>query len=117
MTTYKESIKAADGIGLDSTDAAALDSLDCFGLDSPSFGIPFDSEAWEKAIGDPEKKNFYSHTITQDPEILHGHETSSDSTPVNNEANIEAQVNARVESRLEDASSDIALLYEYPFGV
>nr|GEU96923.1 reverse transcriptase domain, reverse transcriptase zinc-binding domain protein [Tanacetum cinerariifolium] len=101
MTIFKESIKASDGVGLDSIDAAALDSPDCVGLDSPSLGIPFDFKAWEKAIGDP-KKNFYGHTITQDPEILHGHETSSDSIQVNNEANIEAQVNARVESRLED---------------
>ncbi|GKD20248.1 hypothetical protein Tco_1221951 [Tanacetum coccineum] len=91
----------------DSSDVTALDSPDCVGLDSPSSGIPFDSEAWEKAIGDLKKKNFYGRKITQDPEILHGHGTSSDSTPVNNEANIEAQVNARVESRLEDMREEI----------
>ncbi|GKC67621.1 hypothetical protein Tco_1100219, partial [Tanacetum coccineum] len=75
MTSYKESIKVVDDV--------SLDSPDCVGLDSPSSGIPFDSEAWEKAIGDP-KKNFYGHKITKDPEILHGHGTSSDSTLVNN---------------------------------
>ncbi|GJR97529.1 hypothetical protein Tco_0269703 [Tanacetum coccineum] len=83
MTSYKESIKAVDDVSLDSSNVAALDSSDCVGLDSPSSGIPFDSEAWEKAIGDP-KKNFYGHKITKDPEILHGHGTSSDSTLVNN---------------------------------
>ncbi|GJV82615.1 GRAS protein [Tanacetum coccineum] len=92
VTSHKESIKAADGVDLDSPDGVDLDS--------PS-DIPFNSKAWEKAIGDPKKKNYYGHGITQDPKILHGHGTSVDSTPVNNEAIIEAQVIARVESRLE----------------
>lgn len=105
VTTYKESIQAVDGVGLDSADGVGLDTSGCVGLDSS--GIPFDSEAWEKAIGDPKKKNFYGHWITQDPEILHGHGTLSYSTPVDNEANIQAQVNARVESRLEEVREEM----------
>ncbi|GJW35998.1 hypothetical protein Tco_0058918 [Tanacetum coccineum] len=82
LTSYKESIEAADG--------------DSVGLDSPSH-MPFNSKAWEKAIGDP--KNFHGHGITQGPEILDCHGTSFDSSPVNNnEAIIEGQLIARVES-------------------
>ncbi|GKC25648.1 hypothetical protein Tco_1027798, partial [Tanacetum coccineum] len=61
----------------------------------------------ENSIGDPKKKNYYGYGITQDPEILHGHGTSVDSTPVNNEAIIEAQVIARVESRLEGVREEM----------
>nr|GEZ65644.1 putative transposase-like protein [Tanacetum cinerariifolium] len=107
MTTYKESIKAVDDVGLNSSYIIALDSPDCVGLDSPFFGIPFESEAWEKVIGGPRKKSFYGHKITQDLEILHGHRISSDSTPVNNEANIKVQVNARVEIRLKDVREEM----------
>nr|GEY98273.1 EGF domain-specific O-linked N-acetylglucosamine transferase-like [Tanacetum cinerariifolium] len=107
MTTYKESIKAVDDVGLNSSDIIALDSPDCVGLDSPVFGIPFESESWEKVNGGPKKKSFYGHKITQDPEILHGHRTSSDSTPVNNEANIKVQANARVEIRLKDVREEM----------
>ncbi|GJR21719.1 hypothetical protein Tco_0970246 [Tanacetum coccineum] len=64
-------------------------------------------ETKEKAIGDPKKKNYYGHRITQDLEILHGHGTLVDSTPVNNEAIIEAQVIARVKSRLEGVREEI----------
>ncbi|PWA54345.1 hypothetical protein CTI12_AA436550 [Artemisia annua] len=98
VTTYKESVQAVDGVGLDSSDGV--------GLHSPP-GIPFDSEAWEKAIGDPKKKNFYGHGNNQDLEILHGHGTKSYSTLVDNEANIQAQVNARVESRLEEVREEM----------
>ena len=106
VTTYKRSIKAADGVDLDSSKGSSLDSPDGVLLESPS-DIPFNSEAWEKSVGDPKKKNFYGHGLTQDPKIFHGNGISVDSTPVNNEAIIEAQVNARVESRLEDVREEM----------
>nr|GEW90239.1 zinc finger, CCHC-type [Tanacetum cinerariifolium] len=102
----KESTKAVDGVDLDSSDGVALYSLDGVSLDSPS-DIPFNSKAWEKSIGDPKNNNFYGYEITQDPKILHGHRTSFDSTPVNDEAILEAQVNARVESWLKDVREEM----------
>ena len=65
VTTYKESIKAADGIFLDSSDGVGLDSPD-----------PEILRSWNLS----KKKNFYGHGITQDPKILYGQGTSLDST-------------------------------------
>ncbi|GJY17549.1 reverse transcriptase domain, reverse transcriptase zinc-binding domain protein [Tanacetum coccineum] len=90
MTTYNESIKVVDG-GVN-----LVAGVDGVGVGSPS-DVSFNPKAWEKAIGDPKKKNFYGHGITQDQKNLHGQGTSYDSTPINNEAIIEAQVIARVE--------------------
>ncbi|GKF87717.1 hypothetical protein Tco_0258594, partial [Tanacetum coccineum] len=97
MTTYNESIKVVGG-GVN-----LVAGVDGVGVGSPS-DVSFNPKAWEKAIGDPKKKNFYGHGITQDQKKLHGQGTSYDSTPINNEAIIEAQVIARVErtSRCED---------------